>query len=55
MVESVVVVVVVAAPNSRVKATIHAIMGAPLLLGTAVSPMGRELEHKKICVRDAAG
>ena len=48
-------VVVDAAPSSRVKAMINSIMGASLLLGTAVSPVGRELEHKKICLRDGVG
>jgi hypothetical protein len=47
LVGSVLVVVVDAAPSSRVKAIIHAIMGCSLLLGTAVSPTGRSLGTKK--------
>lgn len=46
LVESVLVVVVDAAPSSRVKAMIHAIMGCSLLLGTAVSPHAGSLGNK---------
>ena len=44
--ESVLAVVVDAAPSSRAKAMINPIMGASLLLGTAVSPTVRSLSPK---------
>lgn len=49
LVESVLVVVVDAAPSSRLKAMIQVIIGASLLLGTAVSPTGGKLGRKKFC------
>jgi hypothetical protein len=47
LVESVLVVVVDAAPSSRLKAMIQVIIGASLLLGTAVSPHRREAWAQK--------
>lgn len=49
LVESVLVVVVDAAPSSRLKAMIQVIIGASLLLGTAISPTAGNLGRKKTC------
>ena len=53
LVESVLVVVVDAAPSSRLKAMIQVIIGASLLLGTAVSPTDGKLGRKKILLGNA--
>ena len=55
LVESVLVVLVDAAPSSRLKAMIHVIMGASSCLALLFPPKGREREHKKICPGDMVG
>lgn len=55
LVESVLVVVVDAAPNSRVKAMIHAITGTSSCLALPFPPDAEQLEHKKICSQDSVG